>query len=143
MAERSEKPLPGNCKRRNRKKPVPLIMMLKGNHRSFRLICIAALIISCGRKSEDENKVLARVGDKKLHYSDLADFYLENRGNGDSAILTSGFIENWIKQQVLLEKAEDNLPSDQKKLEKQVQDYKSTLLIYEYQKQLINQMLDT
>src|SRR5687768_17232264 len=96
---------------------------------------------SCKDLSKEE-KYLARVGNKYLLYSDLEQYLLENKGQ-DSAELVRSYTENWVKQQVLIQKAENNLSSEQKNKEKQVEDYRNALIIYEYQKLLLSQQLDT
>ena len=53
------------------------------------------------------------------------------------------FINDWIRRQLLLSHAEINLSVDLVKYEKQVEDYRASLLIFAYQQELINQNLDS
>jgi hypothetical protein len=96
---------------------------------------------SCEGISKKE-KYLARVGSKYLLYSDLQQYLEENKGQ-DSTELIRNYTDNWIRQQVLIQKAENNLTRDQKNKDKQVEDYRNALIIYEYQKLLLSQLLDT
>ena len=52
-------------------------------------------------------------------------------------------IDKWIRKQLLLEKAELNLTPSQKDVEIQLNDYRSSLLIYKYEQEWIKQNLDT
>lgn len=88
-------------------------------------------------------KKIARVYDKILYDTDLKGIQNEDINSTDSNELVKAYINNWIKQQVILKKAEDNLTEFQKNIEQQIQDYRNTLIIYQYEKELVNQRLDT
>jgi hypothetical protein len=47
-----------------------------------------------------------------------------------------------VRRKLLLKKAEENVPSDELGLDKKVEDYRQSLLLYEYEKELINQKLN-
>lgn len=61
----------------------------------------------------------------------------------DSLVLIQSFIENWIKNQLLIQKAEENLTREQKDFTKQLEDYRNSLIIFRYESELIRQNLDT
>jgi hypothetical protein len=52
-------------------------------------------------------------------------------------------IEKWVKKQALIHKAKINLDDELMDVNKQVQDYKNSLLIFKHQNLLIEQKLDT
>lgn len=62
---------------------------------------------------------------------------------GDSVQIVKNYVDNWIRQNVLVEEADNKLPSSEKDFTLQLDDYRNSLLIYEYDKALINQHLDT
>lgn len=103
------------------------------------------LIVSCDyfNKIEVEDNAVARVGTIFLNQSDVADIIPKDASKDDSLLIANNFIQNWIKEQLVLEKAELNLKDEQRDFEKQIQDYRKTLLIYSYENQLINEILDT
>jgi hypothetical protein len=90
-----------------------------------------------GGKGEDP---LARVGDRYLYPSELKDLSYDQ---ADSAQIISKYIDNWIRETLLLQKAEKNLPEDKMKFDKMVEDYHMSLITYEYESQLVKQKLDT
>ena len=51
--------------------------------------------------------------------------------------------EKWVKEQLLLQKAKLNLPLSQQEVRSQVISYENALIIHAYQKELVNQKLDT
>jgi hypothetical protein len=98
-------------------------------------------IIGCNNK---KNKTpVARVGDAYLYQSDIEHLFSNDISKEDSVKIRNGYIEKWIKRQLLLERAELNLPDKEKDIQKLIDDYRTTLLIYKYKQQLLAQKLDT
>ena len=105
---------------------------------------LLALFFSCDLLSEphDENP-LARVKDMYLYPEDLENLYNPEMNANDSARIRANYIHNWINEMLLLDKAELNLKESQKDFQKQMESYRNSLLIYEYEKKIIEQSLDT
>lgn len=110
------------------------------------LIGIAFLVLSSGcdyfQKSSKE-VVVAECYGKYLYESDLQGIVPEGVGTMDSIQRVSTFIDSWIKRQVLIHQAENNLDKEALDLDKQMEEYRNSLIIYEYESQLIGQKLDT
>tara|TARA_R110002096_G_scaffold432259_1_gene648846 strand:+ start:3615 stop:4460 length:846 start_codon:yes stop_codon:yes gene_type:complete len=106
-------------------------------------ILILLLSNSCQLfNSNDESDLLARVGDQQLYLDDLPKFSnFENQE--DSAARLQHYIDAWIKEQLLLQKALENLSESQADFSAQLQTYRNSLLIYAYENLLIRQKLDT
>ncbi len=101
-------------------------------------------LFSCSKPQQKTNeKPVARVFDKYLYPSDLKDVIPSNLSSADSTTLAKDFIEKWIRKQLLLNKAELNLSDQEKNVEKQIENYRSSLLIFKYEQNLIEQRLDT
>ncbi|HRH66407.1 MAG TPA: hypothetical protein PLU53_08925 [Bacteroidia bacterium] len=111
------------------------------------LIFILLVSSSCSffRKSkEDTGKdAVARVFGNYLYPDDLAGVVPKGASRQDSINITKSFVENWIRQQAVLQKAEDNLDEEKKNVEKKLEDYRKTLITYAYETELIAQKLDT
>jgi hypothetical protein len=86
---------------------------------------------------------LARVGEKYLYPADVRDIFPSNLPENDSILIINNFIDKWIKKQLLLQKAELNLSDEQKDVSSQIDEYRSSLLIFKYEQSLIKQKLDT
>ena len=107
-------------------------------------IIILLLLIGCtASNNEIEEKPLAKVYNKYLYESDIKNLFVTNISKDDSVIIARNYINDWVKKQLLLKKAELNLTDDSKDIEKQIEDYRSSLLIFKYKQELINQKLDT
>ena len=110
------------------------------------LIGIAFLLLLAGcdyfQKSSKE-VVVAECYGKYLYESDLKGIVPEGATIMDSIQRVSTFIDSWVRRQVLIHQAENNLNMDELDLNKQMDEYRSSLVIYAYESQLINQKLDT
>lgn len=107
----------------------------------MRLIYIATFIclsIACANNSENE-EIVAQVGNTVLLKEEVPEFELKE----DSSELRAAFIDSWIKKQLLVEKALINLTEQQANFDKQLEDYKNSLLIYAFENKLVKQKLDT
>ena len=110
------------------------------------LIGIAFLTLLAGcdyfQKSSKE-VVVAECYGKYLYESDLIGLIPEGTPTMDSIQRVSTFIDSWVRRQVLIHQAENNLSKEVLNLDKQMEEYRNSLIIYTYESQLINQKLDT
>jgi hypothetical protein len=103
---------------------------------------IALLYLSACTASTEEQAV-AQVGDKILYQSDIADILPNNSGKEDSILLVNDYINKWVKQELLIQKADENLSPQQKDVHKELEAYRNSLIIYKYKNELIKQRMDT
>lgn len=110
------------------------------------LIGIAFLMLLAGcdyfQKSSQE-VVVAECYGKYLYESDLIGLVPEGTPTMDSIQRVSTFIDSWVRRQVLIHQAESNLSKEVLDLDKQMEEYRNSLIIYTYESQLIDQKLDT
>lgn len=106
------------------------------------LISLAAtLLISFGGcHREDESPVVAKVYGHELHESDLKGLVAAGLSEEDSLTILNNYVDQWIRQTVMLEKAERNVNAD---FSRELGEYRNSLLIYSYERQILNQLLDT
>ena len=105
---------------------------------------LGLLLLGCVPKiDKPEESPIARVYDKYLNVSDLKDIIPQNLTEMDSLALVKDYIEKWVQKQLILTKAEANLTIEEKDVEKQITDYRTSLLIFKYEQNLIQQKLDT
>lgn len=109
----------------------------------FISILILLLSNSCQLfNSNNESDLVAIVGEQQLYLDDLPKITnFENQE--DSAAQLQHYIDAWIKEQLLLQKALENLSESQADFSEQLQTYRNSLLIYAYENLLIRQKLDT
>ena len=86
---------------------------------------------------------VAKVGDKSLLRKDLAAALPRGITKPDSINQSRFYIQRWVRQELMLKQAEENLTEDQKDVQLELDEYRTSLIIHRYQQQLINQKLDT
>ena len=94
-------------------------------------------------KKQPEDDILAIAGDKYLYRKEMEGVIPKGMPATDSMEIARQFIDNWIRQEVLLKHAESNLEQSRKDFTKQLELYRNSLIIYEYESELIRQKLDT
>lgn len=105
---------------------------------------LAFAVSSCGIFGHrNDEKPLARAYGNYLYPSEIRGLVPEGSTPEDSATLVKSFVELWLKKKAVVSKAEFNLTEAQKDLEKQIEEYRTSLLIYEYEKLMVAQSLDT
>jgi hypothetical protein len=109
------------------------------------ILALLFFFSSCGPKNQaTESRIpVARVFDQYLYVDELTGIVAKGSPKEDSVRLITNYITNWTKEALILHKAEANLSEEQKNVEKQLRDYRKSLLLYAYEKELIRQKLDT
>ncbi|MFP4469459.1 MAG: hypothetical protein ACLFPE_02175 [Bacteroidales bacterium] len=110
----------------------------------FSFLFLIIFIGSCNTATFDgSDRILARVYDSYLYVSDLDGLVPSGTNTIDSLSITRNYVNNWVRNQLLLYQAERNLADDQKDFSRQLEDYRNSLIIYAYESELIRQNLDT
>ena len=92
---------------------------------------------------KDTRTVVARVNDTYLYKDDLTDVFAKDITKEDSITLVNNYINSWIKQQLLLSKAQLNLENKTGEFEDLVKKYREDLFINSYKEAVVKQYLDT
>lgn len=105
---------------------------------------IFIVTIACNNnRTASGDRELARVSNKYLYESDLENIIPPGTDINDSIVIVKNYIDTWILNQLLIEKAENNLPGNEKNFDQQLENYRNSLLIYAYESKLVSQTLDT
>ena len=108
------------------------------------VLFMVAVLASCSAFHQGKKgQKIAKVGDKYLYEDDLKDVLKQGMSPTDSLHIRKSFIDSWVRKQLMLEKAEMNLTDEEKNVENQLEDYRTSLLIFKYEQQLLQQKLDT
>ena len=94
-------------------------------------------------KSSSGDGVIAKVGDKLLLRRELSTALRGGITKADSINQAKDYVQRWVKQELMLSLAEENLSDDQKDVQRELDEYRTSLIIHRYQQQLISQKLDT
>lgn len=109
-------------------------------------VFISALLVFSSCKyfnRRDKSDAIAVAYDKYLYMSDIQGVVPSGTSPADSLEIVSQYINNWVRRQVILHQAENNLAEEQKDFNAQLETYRNSLIVYEYESELIRQKLDT
>ncbi|MGP8217017.1 MAG: hypothetical protein ACLQQ4_15725 [Bacteroidia bacterium] len=110
-------------------------------------LAVALLFNSCNliphKKKEPTEKAIARVFDVYLYPNDIKDLVSKDTRPFDSVAIVREFIQHWMEEQVLIHQALNNLDQKQMDLSRQIEDYKNSLIIYAFEKEVVKEKLDT
>jgi len=106
---------------------------------TFLILFFVTFFFSCDNGVDKE--IIASVNEKDLFLTEALKEMPIN--TSDSTFFIQRYINLWIKKQLMIYHAEINLNSDLLDYEEQISEYRSSLLIYAYQQELINQNFDT
>ena len=105
----------------------------------FVFSAVVLLLSSCF--NNNEGRIIASVNEKDLMLEEVLEempIQIE-----DSSFFVERYMNEWIRKQLMIYHAEINLSSAIQNYEKQIKEYRASLLIYAYQQELINQNFDT
>jgi len=106
-------------------------------------ISIIIFLFSCKGSGNKENGAVAEVHGDYLYKTELIGIVPSGTSSKDSISIVKNYINNWIKQRLVIHNAENNLSSKQKNFDKQLEDYRNSLVVFAYEKELVRQKLDT
>ncbi|MEG1616623.1 MAG: peptidylprolyl isomerase [Bacteroidales bacterium] len=102
------------------------------------VILLTSFFLGSCRSSHpaDEKEVVVSIGENKLTKSDL----YEALGTADSSAQVEIYIQEWIRATLLYDKAKRNV-SDLSAIDKLTEEYRRNLIVFEYEKELVNEKI--
>lgn len=119
--------------------PVAPVLLITG----FTLLVLFGSCNRIGSGPRSDERVIARVYDRYLYASQLEEIVPAGTARNDSMAIIKQYVENWIQREAILKKAEDNLTDEQKFVDRQLEEYRNSLIAYNYESELVRQKLDT
>jgi hypothetical protein len=93
--------------------------------------------------SANEGEAVARVYNKYLYQSDLSGLLHHKVTAADSADIINHHIESWIRRNLLLNEANKEQIANQEAINKKIEDYKESLLLFSFEQSLLKRNLDS
>jgi hypothetical protein len=114
-------------------------------NKAVNILIIIALLTACKNKPPQAARIaLAKVGDIVLYYDEVPKLTNIDNSPQDSVAILQSYINKWAKKELLFLKAEQNLtPEYKSEIEKQLEETRSNLVIYQYQRQMMMEKMDT
>lgn len=113
--------------------------MMRSARFAISLLSLFVILTACSHEAE-ESPVIVSVYNQELRASDLEGIVPAGLSADDSIAIVNTYIEQWIRQAVILEKAGRNVSDN---FERELREYKNNLLVYAYERQILDQILDT
>lgn len=115
------------------------------------LICMAFLAVTLGScklmkqfSVDGDDQVVAKVGDTELYYSEIISIFSPGMPTEDSLAILNSVVNTWVKKQLKLQSAQENIDNQaEDEIEKKVDEYRNSLIIYYYEQQITTHKIDT
>ncbi len=110
---------------------------------ALHLAAVAIFFMLGCNQNDNQSALVAKIGDRELHWDDLTEMIPDNTSPEDSVKLAESYIENWLREQSVVALAEYTLGEDQEQMEVLIENYRQSLLTYNFEQQWVQQHLDT
>ncbi len=113
-----------------------------------RLLLLLTVILTtagCSKMNHQAGRVpVAKAENAVLYADEIPNLTYAGVTEADSVALYQNYINRWAKRELLYQKANENLGYEiRKEIEKQVNDTRANLVIYQYQRQMMEEKMDT
>jgi len=103
------------------------------------------LMAACINNNKPPQRVpVAEVGKVVLYYDELPKLIQKGINEADSIAIVQNYINKWAKRELLLQKAGQNMSREvMDEIDKQIEETRANLIIYQYQRQMMLEKMDT
>jgi hypothetical protein len=111
----------------------------------FLVISVIFIIAGCSDRNNQAKQIpVAKAGNVTLYYDEIPVHITENYTEADSSVMIHNYINKWAKQELLFQKAMENLPPELiDDINRQIEDTRINLVVHEYQRIMMLQKMDT
>lgn len=106
------------------------------------VILLLGCFMGCGGGPEDDSPEVARYRNKVLTRKQLEHYLPGNVSEEDSTRFAKLFIEQWQKEEAVVDVALSSIPKLEEQIESKVEDYRRKLIMFEYTSRLIADSLN-
>lgn len=104
---------------------------------------VGFVITSCTYFKQKNEQPIAKAYDKYLYPKDLDGVVPKSTHGNDSLSIVKAFIDQWQHEQVIQHQAENNVNIDEQNIQRRLENYKKSLIRFQYEQELVRQKLDT
>lgn len=95
------------------------------------------------RETDEQVKVIAKAGDQQLTEDNIIGLIPANISSKDSATFVAKFVDDWVKKQLMISRAKENIDFNEAQIRQKVLEYRYALMIHDFEKKYIDQKLNT
>ena len=96
------------------------------------LALLSVVLVLCASCRRNADPVVAQVYQYKLYSSEVQAGMPSGLSKEDSLVLVRDFIDNWVKEKLVLHEAEHRLSPREKNFDRELTEYRNSLLIQRY-----------
>ncbi|MDD4821125.1 MAG: peptidyl-prolyl cis-trans isomerase [Bacteroidales bacterium] len=112
-------------------------------YKKYCLLIFLLSIFSCTKKGDDTGKTpVAEYKGQFLYKEDLESVVPQGISGSDSLDYVNSYIKNWVEEALLYEKARNNIEKNDE-INNLVEQYRRSLIVYQYQQQLLTNKVKT
>lgn len=93
--------------------------------------------------SPEDDPIVARANDKYLKKSEITGRIPDGLSERDSLTLAQNYINKWVQNEILTQKALEGLTSQEQDFTQQMEEYRNSLLLFALEQKLVKLYLDT
>lgn len=99
------------------------------------------ILLSCN-SNQNKERVVAKYNRLKLYSSEVESVIPKGLSVEDSLQLAQMYVNNWINNQVIINEASRVLTSKERDFNDRIRKYRNSLMIFEWEKRILNKQLD-
>lgn len=109
------------------------------------ILLLACFLVACRTGSNGSKRIpVAKIGEEVLYYDDIPSHLTDGLSGDDSVTGIRNYINQWGKRELLFQQAEKNISAAVRaNIEKQLDENRFNLIVYEYQQQMMLEKMDT
>ncbi len=96
------------------------------------LVLLSVVLVLCASCRRNADPVVAQVYQYKLYSSEVQAGMPSGLSKEDSLVLVRDFIDNWVKEKLVLHEAEHRLSPREKNFDRELTEYRNSLLMQRY-----------
>jgi hypothetical protein len=114
-------------------------------NRILPVLIILTITSGCGKNGGSIKRIeVASAGNTFLYLDQIPRLVAPGTSKTDSAATTQNYINKWVRKELLFQKAQENLSPDiSDDIDRQLEETRSNLVIYQYQRQMMLEKMDT
>jgi hypothetical protein len=119
---------------------------IKTKESTYRILVGVLMVVfltHCVSEEDPENPIMVSVYNYDLRKKEFEEMLPSSLQKEDSAAVADQLINKWISEKAVLSRAEQNLLEKDKDFSAKLEDYRNSLVLYTYERELVNQKLDT
>ncbi len=111
----------------------------------FYAILMLALFSGCNQNETRARRIpVAKAGNVVLYYDEIPEQVKGSFSETDSLVVIQNYINKWARKELMFQKAKENITDGLiNQIENQLNETRVNLIVYEYQRQMMLQRMDT